>query len=187
MVKQLSHKKRNTRKVVLISLAAVLTIGLLLVVLEKTHVTNFIALSPSAPASPAKTTSDTDVNYNPPSSNETGLADQIKNQAQQNNQDSSSTSNTAQVSLSAAAQDETGGPIVVRAIVSIQSGNCTINLSGSNYNKDFTSSIKNLETYYSCSLDIPISDIPAGNYTIMLTAKNDTATGSDSQKVEVRK
>lgn len=188
MTRRLSKKMNSTLGVVMIICACLLLLGIVLVILEKTHVTNLIAnTNQAAEDASGKKIKVNDIDYNPPSTEEKNLGDQIKSDAQKQTKDSTDTSNVVSVSLSAAAQDEIGGPIVMRSIVGTQVGDCSITLSGSDYTKSFSTMVENLETYYGCSLNIATSDMPAGSYTLTLSVANGSAKGSVSQSLEVRK
>lgn len=175
------------KKICAIAAATVLLLLIAFATLEKTHVTNFISSSSQTEKTPSERAVN-NVDYGPPTTEEKDLGDQIKEDAKKQAENSTTnTSGAINISLSAATQDEVGGPIVVRAIVTAQSGSCSITLSGAGYNKELSAPIENLETYYGCGTDISIADLPAGDYTIKLTATSGSATGSVSQSLEVRK
>lgn len=186
MIKQLSRKK-NKRKVILVSAAGILVLVGLFCALELTNAIDIIHKSSNDSTASSTKQNVNDVNYNPPTSEEVDLGNQIKSDAQQSATSGSNTNGALSVSFSSSTQDEKGGPIIVRTIVSASEGDCTIKLSGANFSQTFSTTIKDLGTYSGCNLDIPVDTISAGSYTITLTAKTTTATASIVQQVEVRK
>lgn len=185
MIKQ-PHHKTNFRRIILVLVGALVVVTLLVAVLEKTNVTNLFESPISNTSSSANKTGTSVVNYDPPSDEEISIGNEIKKEAEQN----SSTSNTngaISISFSAVAQDEKGGPLVIRTIVGASEGTCNAKVSSANFSQDFSSAIKDLGTYFGCNFDIPVTDIPVGTYTLTLVANSSEATGSAHQQIEVRK
>lgn len=181
---------KNTRassKFIFIVIVALIGISLVFVILERTGITN-IFQNTTPGSEQTKKTGENNINYDPPTSEEKDLGNQIKDQAQHNESNLPTTSNDSiAVAFSTAAQDDIGGAIIIRTIVGTTYGNCSATLSGNNLSKDYSSTVKDLGSYYSCNFDIPVDEIPAGSYTLIVSAKNDSSSGSASQTIEVRK
>lgn len=163
-------------------------------VLEKSSVTNFYSKptnhidqpSPILGVSPVNT-----IDYSPTSDEEKSDGETIKQQAadQANSPEQSTNNSTISVSLSAAGQDEKGGPIIVRTIVNgDSSGTCSVVIKNSNISKEYSAVVVNSGTYNSCNgFDIPVNEIPAGSYSLILTVVSGNNKGTVTQQVEVSK
>lgn len=190
----MEHRKIKTTKstrviprVIIITIATCLVLGLLFAALETTGVTNIVQKNePNSQLS--NDAGSNKINYDPPTKEEADLGNQIKDQAQHNESNLPTTADgSIAVVYSTASQDDIGGPIIIRTIVSATSGNCAATLSSSNFSKDYSSTVKDLGSYYSCNFDIPVDAVPAGSYTLVVSAKNDSSSGSATQTIEVRK
>lgn len=170
------------------SIALIMSFALF--ILEKSQVTNLytkpvstVSTSPIPNVAPVNT-----VDYTPATDPEKDEGDQIKQDAAAQDGQNSTTNNIS-VSLSAASQDEKGGPIVVRAIINGgNGGQCKVTLTGNGLSKELTAAVQNVGTYNSCEgFDIPITEISSGSYTLDLTVTSGSSKGSITQTVEVSK
>lgn len=189
-MKHVSRNKTKKLNILILAIILVAVLGLAILIFEKTNVTNIFSRSSVSKTDegndPKKVN---DVNYDAPSAEETDEANRIKAEAQQKLDSSSpNTNKSIAISLSAAGQDETGGPIIVRSIVDVASGNCVATITGTSYSKSFTASVENLGTYYGCgAINIPVGDMAIGVYKLTFEVSSDGAQGLITQNVEVRK
>ena len=189
MARQNNSSTLIFRRTFVIAALILLAAGFILLVLEKSKVTDFYKKPISATTVSSDIRPVNSVGYSPATAAESNEADRIKADAEkQLNTTPTPAGDKIEVSLSAAGQDVKGGPVVVRAILGTNGGQCKLTLAGANKKQDFTANVINLGTYYGCEgFDVPITDFPAGTYKATLTVTNGTATGSASQQVEVAK
>lgn len=189
-MKHVSRNKTKNLKNLLLALAALALLGLTIFIFEKTNVTNIFSRSSVGQKDEANSPKKVnEVNYDAPTVEETIEANRIKAEAQQKLESSSpNTTKSIAISLSAAGQDDVGGPIIVRSIVDAASGNCVATITANDYSKTFTSTVESLGTYYGCgAINIPVSEMAVGTYKLTIEVTNDSAQGLITQNVEVRK
>lgn len=193
MSRKYNSQAITLRRTFVIIVIIILALLFVILVLEKTKITNLYE-KPNISTSNAESAvrSVNDVNYNPATTTETEEANRIKAAAQEqlnNNTAPTPTAAKIDVSFSAAAQDIKGGPIVVRAIVGTNAGQCKLTIANdSTVLKEYSAAVENTGTYYSCKgFDVPTTDIPIGVYLATLTVTNGSATGTITQQVEVSK
>lgn len=129
-----------------------------------------------------------DINFNPPSDKELDDSQNRKAKQIEDIQKNEKTSITnLSISLIAAAQDNTGGPLVVRSMVDgATTGKCTITVT--NTLKSYTVDIVSFGTYFGCqATDIPASELSNGKQTLTVSAYNEKASGKISQEVDIKK
>ncbi|MCB9817854.1 hypothetical protein H6795_05045 [Candidatus Nomurabacteria bacterium] len=180
-------KNSKIFKIIYISAIIALAVIFILVVLEKLQITNFytkpIATVVVAPR-PVN-----DVQYtpaNPTDSDETnqkkldGTIDQNKAPA--------STGAPINVVLTAAGQDNIGGPVVVRVLLTdVTTGTCTISLTNGSSSKEYVKNVVNAGTYYNCeALDIPIGELTPGSWNLAVTVTSVDRSGTAQQTIEVK-
>lgn len=159
---------------------------LIVFILEKSRITNIYTKPASSPVVDTNTRPVNSVDYSPATSSEQPTEEQKK-------QDSSIQASTPKpsqpinITLSAATQDNPGGPIVVRTILSnANGGNCTITLTKEATVKTYTTEIIWTGTYYSCNKDIPFADISTGTWQLKVVANQNNNQGSATETVVVK-
>lgn len=125
------------------------------------------------------------IDYSPATPNDNESINNQKN----NSTDTTSTSSGEPIGavLTAAGQDYSGGPVVIRVLVTgATTGVCNISLRKDGVTKAYSRDVINSGTYYSCAaLDIPASDLPQGNWTLTVRVDSGDRSGSTSQEVTV--
>jgi hypothetical protein len=153
------------------------------VVLEKTGVTDFYSKPKVETVTPRPVN---DVKYEPATTTEQEEGQRRKQELidkynEPEKQDSIS------VTLSAAGQDEPGGPVIVRALIDgTTSGTCTLTLTSSTNTVTKTATVSNAGTYYMCKgFSVPKSEVSNGSWDLKLVVETGTKTGEASQTIEV--
>lgn len=167
-------------KIILIVASIALISAFGIFVLEKAKVTNFYNKPIQQPKKELRPVND--VSYTPASTTEQEEGEQIK----QDLQNKPSSQNSAiTISLSAAGQDEIGGPLIVKAIITgTSTGKCSLSLQKDSVTKKYEANLINLGTYFGCEgFSIPISDLSAGKWNLNLSIEGN----SISQEVEIKK
>lgn len=96
-------------------------------------------------------------------------------------------SNNISVVLSAATQDTSGGPIIIRSILEpATGGTCAFTAKKSGTTKFYSSNAIFSGTYYSCNYDIPYSDVSNGVWSVTVSVKDGSGSGSSTQEVNVK-
>lgn len=183
-------KQKNILRPVLIVASALVFLGLVLSILEKTNVINLykkhVDTNVNTPAdlrptntvdySPATPDNNTDIN----SQKASGSIDNPKTTTPPN-------SSPISVVLSAANQDEKGGPVIVRAILdNLTGGTCTLTLTKGSIVKTYHADVTWLGTYYGCGgFDVPYSDLSVGAWNLKLVVTQNANRGEASQTVTV--
>jgi hypothetical protein len=166
--------------IIVIVIFGALFIGL---ILEKTGVTDFYSKPKVEIVAPRPVN---DVKYEPATTTEQEEGQRRKQELinQYNNPEKQDSIN---ITLSAATQDEPGGPIIVRALVDgTTSGTCTLTLTSGAKTITKTDVISNAGTYYTCKgFSVAKSEVSNGNWNLKLVVENETKTGEASQKIEV--
>lgn len=91
------------------------------------------------------------------------------------------------ISISALGQDEMGGPILVRTILSdADGGSCTYTFSKSGQTKTYTSDVIFTGTYYVCNYNVPFPDLSIGNWTAKIDIKQGNNYGTLSKDIQVK-
>ena len=167
---------------------AVLIVGFGLLFLEKAQITNFYTKPNKQNVSTVRPVND--VQYTP--------ADPTDNdETNQKKQDGTLDQNPApappgspiNVVLAAAGQDNVGGPVVVRVLLTdVTTGTCTISLTNGATSKEYVKNVVNAGTYYNCeALDIPIGELTPGSWNLAVTVTSAERSGTAQQTVEVKK
>lgn len=119
--------------------------------------------------------------------NQTIEEKQKDTQSGENPQAQTITGSKIVIVLSAASQDVSNGPIVIRSILEgANGGSCKYTLAKSGITKTYSSNVAFSGTYYSCNYDIPFSDLSSGLWTVTLSATQGSSSGSVSQEVTVK-
>lgn len=178
--------KNKLPKIILVSVSAILLICLLLFILEKTKVINLYTkpVSPTATNTPRPVN---DVAYTPATTPEQDEGNQIKQNIIDESNKKPTNPSTISVTLSAANQDNPGGPLIVRAMISgATSGTCNLTLTQSSTIKKYSAKVVNLGTYYGCEgFSVPFSEISVGKWQLNLSVDNGTINGNTSQEVQI--
>lgn len=183
----MSKQSKKSFKILYFTAIGILVIGLGLLILEKFQVTNFYT-KPIETANVAPRPVN-DVQYTPADPTDNAVINQKK-------QDGTIDQNPTPVSpgapinvvLTAAGQDSVGGPVVVRVLLTdVTAGTCTISLTSAGTTKEYVNNVVNAGTYYNCeALDIPISDLSAGDWNLTVTVTSADRSGTAQQTVEVK-
>lgn len=174
------------RKIILICVSVILIALFILFILEKTHITNFYTKNNIVSTSPEVRPVNS-VENKPATTTEQDEGNQIKQNLIDNANNPAKPSGKIDISLSAANQDTTGGPLIIRSIVSATSGTCTLSITNGATVRTYTSEVINQGTYYSCKgFDISMSDLSNGKWQLKLSVSNSTASGEITQEVEIK-
>jgi hypothetical protein len=89
--------------------------------------------------------------------------------------------------LTAAGQDQVGGPVVVKALLTdVTNGTCNLKLTKDNDTKTYSSNVINTGTYYSCDgFNIPVTDLSSGTWVVSLNVTSGSRSGTAEQSTEV--
>lgn len=188
MAKQKTAYKARDRKVFVVLAGAILLAGLVLLILEKTNVTNFIQIKNIDKASQPDRLPD--VNYSPPSQDQRNEVDRRKDEILQSEQSDKTDTNIG-VRITNAVQDVPGGPAYISTILSgISSGECTLTLRHSSSASVITrvANVTSAGTYYSCDgFQIEYSALGPGTWSVNIVAKNvDGKVNEADSSLEVR-
>lgn len=184
MTKVANNSSITLRRVIFCASCFALATSLVVIILEKTRVTNIY----TKPVSASLTTTSASVNsvdYSPATNTEkpSDFAKQQDVSAQTNNTQATAIS----ITFSAAGQDNAGGPVLIRTILDgATGGSCAINLTKDSVVKSYTTSITWQGTYYSCNKDVPFADLSTGVWQLKLVATQDTKQGTATQMVEIK-
>lgn len=178
-------KQSKTGKYVYFTAIALLVLVFGLFVLEKSQVTNFYN-KPVAIVSTDPVLTDV-IDYSPAAPTDNVDIDNQKVDEQKDATTEPDSTSPINVVLTAAGQDEVGGPVVIRALVTnVKGGTCTLLLTKDNVTKNYSANIINTGTYYSCEgFDIPINELSVGTWKIDLTVNYDGKTSKVEQTTEV--
>lgn len=91
------------------------------------------------------------------------------------------------ITVSYAGQDNPGGPLYIRTVLSNSTtGKCSYTIS-KEITKNYYSDIEFLGTYYSCNYTIPFSDLSTGDWNLIIYAQGDDGSvGKASQVINIR-
>lgn len=174
-------------KIALLSASLILVAGFIIFGLEKANVINLYKKTVASNTEPEPKPINT-VNYSPATTTEQDEANKLKQDLIDKSNKPQTGTTKIDVSLSAATQDVAGGPLVVRSMVSTNSGTCILSLVKENVNKSYSAEIVNSGTYYSCKgFDIPVADLSSGKWQLKLSVTNGQAYGEVSQEVDIAK
>jgi cytoskeletal protein RodZ len=91
-----------------------------------------------------------------------------------------------EMTISNASQDSTGGPMVIRTIVSsLEPGACTYTLTNDSIAKSFKNTLVNLGTYSGCIIDIQPNEITNGDYSLVIEVLSGSHQGSKTTSLSV--
>jgi len=175
-------------KIALLSASFILVAGFIVFGLEKANVINLYSkpadtLAVNSSPKPVNT-----INYEPVTNDEQNEGDNIKQQLIDQSNKPQTQPSKIDISLSAASQDISGGPLIVRSLVNVTTGNCKLVLTKDSTKKEYSANIENTGTYNSCKgFDVPVSDLSSGKWQLKLTASSGQAYGEVSQEVEITK
>lgn len=167
--------------------SASLVLTLIVFTLEKSNVIDFYSkpMPDSAQKSDAAAETINEVNYSPATDQEVDEGQIIKEDAAKN--DSSEPAKTLSITLSAASQDDAGGPVIVRTIIGgATGGSCALELTKGSIIKTYSATITSQGTYYACNTDIPYADLTNGVWRLKLTATQGSASGTATEQITVR-
>lgn len=165
----------------------VLVAGFILLIAEKLQITNYYT-KPIAAVDVAPRPVN-DVRYTPADPTDNDVINQKKQDGTiDQNPAPASTGAPINVVLTAAGQDNVGGPVVVRVLLTdVTTGTCAISLTNGATKKEYVKNVVNAGTYYNCeALDIPITDLSAGNWNLAVTVTSADRSGTAQQTVEVK-
>jgi len=174
-------------KIALLSASFILVAGFIVFGLEKANVINlynkpFVTTADSTPK-PVNT-----VSYTPATSSDQDEASKLKEDLMERSNNPQASPTKIDISLSAANQDVSGGPLIVRSLVNVPTGECKLVLTKDGVKKEYSATIENTGTYNRCKgFDVPVSDLSTGKWQLKLTASSGQAYGEVSQEVEVLK
>lgn len=171
MVNTVSKNQTNFSRLALIVASILLIAGFGVLLLEKSGVTN-IYTKPAATPAPDVARPVNTVDYSPATTSEQAEGERIKNSIIEQSNTTPTTPSAITITLSAAGQDNKGGPIIVRSIINgATSGSCTLSLVKGSATKTYQSSVVSLGTYYGCEgFSVPITDLSAGTWKLTLKA-----------------
>ena len=154
-------------------------------VLEKTQITNFYT-KPSTEISSSPVITDI-IDYSPATPTDNVEIENQKVDEPVDNSNNTDKNSPINVVLTAAGQDDVGGPVVVRALLTdVKNGTCDLKISKDSIIKSYSASVINTGTYYSCDgFDIPVSELNTGTWLINVTVTSDSRTGSAEQSTKV--
>lgn len=185
----MKNNKVSIGKIIYVSAALALAVFFVLFVLEKTQVTNFY----SKPVSNEVIYEENPVNkidYSPADPTEN---DEINNKKESgeltnDNVDQTQPGEPIDVVLTAAGQDNVGGPVVVRVLLTdVNNGTCSIKISKDDVVKQFNRQVVNAGTYYNCeALDIPVSELSQGQWNLDVSVVSGDRSGTATASVEVK-
>ncbi len=178
----------KNRKLAQLSLviASLLLVGVFtLILLEKNNVTKFFTNTQNTEESVGPQPVNT-VSYTPASSTEQQEGEALKQQLI-NESNRPANSQSISVNFSAANQDVVGGPVIIKALINgATNGTCKLVMVKDGTEKTYTASVTNLGTYYGCDgFSVPVSDISAGSWKVLLTVTSGGSSGSTEQVIEV--
>lgn len=179
-------KNNRLSKAILVLTSLTLVFGFSLFILEKFKIINLYT-KPSNPIAANTSRPVNDVAYTPATTPEQNEGNQIKQNIIDESNKKPTNPGTISVSLSAAGQDNPGGPLIVRAMISgTNSGTCNLSLTQGSAIKKYSAKVVNLGTYYGCEgFSVPFSDISVGKWQLNLAVDNGTINGNTSQEVQI--
>lgn len=164
-----------------------LVIGFGVLILEKAQLTNLYTKPVNAAQANVRPVND--VQYTPASPTEN---DTVNEEKSNGSLDQTPTPPAAGspigVTLTAAGQDVSGGPVVVKVLLTdVTSGTCDITLKQGDTLKTYSASIINAGTYYTCDgFEIPLNDLATGTWQLTATVTSADRSGTATQSVEVK-
>jgi hypothetical protein len=180
-------KQSNNGKYLYFSAIAILVVVFGLFVLEKSQVTNLYTRDNSAEIEEVQPVNTID--YSPATSTDNNDINQQKEDGTLGSDNNENQNNAAPISvvLTAAGQDFIGGPIVVKALLNdVKNGTCDLRLSKDGVERNYTASVINSGTYYSCDgFEVPITELTAGTWNIVLTVSSGDRMSSAEQTTKV--
>lgn len=177
-------------KLIYIGAIVILSLVFIALLLEKSQVSDFY----QKPVSNVSQVDQKEVNvvdYSPADPTDNNDINSKKNSGeidQSTSQTPPQSGEPINVVLTAATQDTPGGPVVVRVLLTdVSSGSCLIKISKLDESKEYSRNVVNAGTYYNCEgLDIPLSDISAGQWDLSVKVTSGDRTGVATQIVEVK-
>ena len=169
-----SHQRSKRFRIIWLSLLALLILGLLLVVLEKTHVTNFIkmpAKHTTAPAGPTKAQQQAEAQTNA-ASKQLLLDNTVKDQSSNSTAPGTSTpaTPTPTTSMTLTASQSGSSVIALTQIQDVAEGTCKLVASNGIKSTTQTAQIIYQPQFSSCAgFTVPVSSIGAGTWSIAVT------------------
>jgi hypothetical protein len=161
--------------------------GFVIFLLEKTSITNLYN-KPAVANTDAAPKPVNSIDYNPTSPADQDEANILKEDLLARSNSPKTAPTKINISLSAASQDVAGGPLIIRAILNVTSGECKLVLNKNSTIKEYSASIENNGTYNSCKgFDIPVKELDNGKWQIKLTATSGQAYGEVSTEVDIKK
>lgn len=186
MVRQVKDHSKMIRKLILIGIVAILFVGILVVILEKTNTINIMDKPGSAKAT--DTNRLPDVNYAPPSEDQRREIERRKTEIIQNEQNSN-VDPAINVRITNAVQDTPGGPAFVSTVLSgISSGRCSISLRKDSAVINSSTDIMSAGTYYSCDgFQVEYSSLSPGTWNVSVTViSSDGKSNEATTSLEIR-
>jgi hypothetical protein len=181
-------KQSNNGKIIYFSAISVLVVVFGLFVLEKSHVTNFYTKASPSEAEQVQPVNTIDYSPATPTDNE-GINKQ-KEDGTLGSDTTQQPNNSAPINvvLTAAGQDQVGGPVVVKALLTdVKNGSCALMLTKDDVIKNYSAAVVNTGTYYSCDgFAVPVADLSAGTWVVNLSVTSGSRTGIAEQSTEVR-
>lgn len=171
---QATPNKSKSKKIKkLLSFLPILLIGILVfiayITIRNSQISNTVDTSSSTPTT--SSSSDTIVDNKP------------------KNQDSTPTpvDNSIGITVSAAAQDNAGGPVLIRTILeNASSGECSYSLTRGDTTKSYSSTVVFSGTYYSCNYDIPFNDLTMGTWNLNIDINMGNKSGHFNGSITIK-
>lgn len=180
-------KQSSNGKILYFSAIAVLFIVFGLFVLEKSHVINFY--TKDTPAETEEVQPINTIDYSPASPTDNEDIDKQKEDGSLGNDSMQQPNNSAPINvvLTAAGQDQVGGPVVVKALLTdVTNGTCALTLTKDGIAKNYSAAVINTGTYYSCEgFNVPVGDLSSGTWMVNLSVTSGSRTGMAEQSTEV--
>lgn len=180
-------KQSKITKFVYIGAIFGLIIGFGVLILEKAQVTNLYTKPLGTAAADMRPVND--VQYTPASPTDNDQINEEKaNGTLGQTPTPSAEGSPISVTLTAAGQDASGGPVIVKVLLTdVTSGTCDITLNQGNISKKYSASVINAGTYYTCDgFEVPLGELATGTWQLTATVTSTDRSGTVTQAVEVK-
>ncbi|MEO8911700.1 MAG: hypothetical protein ABI303_01850 [Candidatus Saccharimonas sp.] len=182
--------RRKLNKKLLLSLIAVLAVGVLVWLYSAYHFQNWPFLPPTNTATPTNT-----INNEPPKPDQVKagnvikekIADQAKSGSQDTNLPPGSSTQSPTVDISITNTDTSNGALVIHTLIQkvTSTGSCTLTMSGPNGGSyTATAEVQAMPSSSTCKgFNVPLSGLAHGKWQIKINFVDGTDSGSVSQEV----
>lgn len=187
-----NHINKKGKKTLLIALGVVLLLGLLLVVLEKKHVTNFVK-NPLGSNSPSGSPTDGPTPDQKAAEDALNAANKqklIESEAATQNKDPQtkpSTPSASDQSITMSARQESNNTVTVfTKLYNYSSGSCNLTVTNGGQTNTQTATVMYQPEYATCAgFSVPVSGLGSGTWNINLKVISNGATTTKSISFEV--